>query len=310
MKEKGNLISSGARIAGRHKRYVVWFFVLNLTLAAFGSSGFRAHAHAILDNNVYADKLLHGFDPVVLIEMLSRPEMGSPNSSTMPAFYCVFLFFLTTLLFIPGVLRGYASDERLPRDKFFSTCGGNLWRFVRLVLFFLLIAVPTFGILSGIQGALAKLAGESSSEKLPFYTRCAGFVIIFLIMTTIRVWFDLAQVDVVLRDVGRVRKSIAIGLRNTRSNLGQLLGSYVLISTVAVIVLAVGIWVWHVGVPSSSVLGAFVIGQLILLLWLAARFWQRAVAVAFYRQKMTEPDMEAQPVPMPAIGMPSVPEGG
>lgn len=296
MNEKGNLISSGARIAGRNKRYVVWFFVLNLTLALLGASGFLTHVRAILDNTLYADKLLHGFDLAVLIEMLSRPEMGSPNSSTVPAVFCAFLFFLATLLFMPGVLRGYASEERLPRDEFFRICGRNLWRFARLVLFFLLVAGPTVGILYWIQGALVKQADKSSNEKLPFYAQCAGFVIIFLIITAIRIWFDLAQVHVVLRDEGRVRKSVVVGFRNTRGNLGRLLGSYVLISIAALIVLAVGIWVWHVAVPSSSVLGAFVIGQVILLLWLVARFWQRATAVAFYRQKMTESTKEAERV--------------
>jgi len=47
---------------------------------------------------------------------------------------------------------------------------------------------------------------------------------------------------------------------------------------VALLVLAIGVCVWNVAVPSASIWGAFLISQLILLLLLAARFWQRAVA--------------------------------
>jgi hypothetical protein len=45
-------------------------------------------------------------------------------------------------------------------------------------------------------------------------------------------------------------------------------------------------------VPPSSVLGAFIVGQATLLLLLAARFWQRATAVAFYEQELAAPIVE------------------
>jgi hypothetical protein len=70
------------------------------------------------------------------------------------------------------------------------------------------------------------------------------------------------------------------------------LGSYVVIAIVASAVLAAGILLWHAVVPPSSVLGAFIVGQATLLLLLAARFWQRATAVAFYEQELAAPTVE------------------
>jgi hypothetical protein len=55
---------------------------------------------------------------------------------------------------------------------------------------------------------------------------------------------------------------------------------------------------WNVMVPPASVFGAFLISQLILLLLLATRFWQRAVAVGFYSAAMVEVPMEIPPAPV------------
>ncbi len=132
MNENKSLVSAGAAIAQRNKRYIVWFYLLNLAFAHFGASAFSEAAHSILDHSLYADKLLHGFNLGVFTEMLARPEFGTLRSATHPAMMFAVVFFLASLVFMPGVLLGYASDHRLPRDEFFRACGRNVWRFVRL----------------------------------------------------------------------------------------------------------------------------------------------------------------------------------
>ncbi len=292
MNENTNMISAGASIAGRNKRYVLWFYLLNLIFAHFGASAFSDQAHKILDHSLNADKLLHGFNLEIFFEMLMRPEFGPEGAATHPAMWFAILFFLASLLFMPGVLLGYASDHRLPRDEFYRACGRNVWRFVRLFLFFIVIAGIVAGILFRVMNALVNAADKTSNERLPFFTQLIGALIIFLVLTAIRIWFDLAQIDVVLHDQHAVRKSIASGFRRTRRNFGRLLGSYVVIAIVASAVLAAGILLWHAVVPPSSVLGAFIVGQATLLLLLAARFWQRATAVAFYEQELAAPIVE------------------
>ncbi len=294
MNEKTNLISAGAGIAGRNKRYIVWFYLLNLLLAHFGAQAFSNQAHHILDHSLHADKLLHGFDVEVFVEFLTRPEFGAPAGSTGPAMLFAVLFFLLSLVFMPGVLLGYASDHRIARDEFYRACGRNVWRFVRLLLFFAVIAGIVGGILLAVQNALADVADKTSNERLPFFIELGGSTIIFLVLTVIRIWFDLAQTDVVLGDQSAVRKSVAAGFRKTRRNLGRLLVSYVVIAMVALAILACGILLWHAIVPPSSVAGAFIIGQTTLLLLLAARFWQRATAVAFYVRELGEPAEETR----------------
>jgi len=304
MNENRNLVSAGAAIVGRNKRYVIWFYLLNLIFAHFGASAFSDNAHAILDHSLNADKLLHGFNAGVFIELLARPEFGPLSRSTAPAMLFAVLFFLASLLFTPGVLLGYASDHRIPRDEFYRACGRNVWRFVRLFLFFTVIAGIVAGILFWGLNALATAADKTSNERLPFFTQLLGTVVILIVLSVIRIWFDLAQTDVVLRDQHATRKSIAAGFRKLRRNFGRLVGSYIAIAMVALIVLVAGILFWNVIVPASSVVGAFVVGQAALLLVLATRFWQRATAVTFYVRETAAPfDDEVRPVPVLAASV-------
>lgn len=298
-----SLISAGASVASRNKRYVVWFYLLNLLLAWWGAAAFSSNAHGILDHSLYADKLLHGFDLIVLIDLISRPEFGPTQSSRAPAALFAALFFLTSLVFMPGVLLGYSSDHRISREEFFRACAHNLWRFVRLFVIYAVIAGIIGGILLGVQDALVTAVDRTANDdRLPFATQILSMAVIFLVLTAIRIWFDLAQTDVVLRDQRAVRKSLGWAFRAMRRNLGRLLGTYVVVAIVGLVVLGAGILLWYAIVPASSVLGAFLVSQTILLLLLGMRFWQRASAVAFYVRQAAEPEIEVRP-PVMAVPM-------
>jgi hypothetical protein len=292
MSGKQNILSGGAAIAGRNKRYVVWFWLLNLALASVGGAAFSLHAHTLLDHSLYSSGLVRGFDLGVLFEMLGRPEFGPARASTAPAMMLAVLFFVLTMIFLPGVLQGYASDHRISRAEFFRACGINLWRFVRLTVLFAIVGGIVAGILFAAQNGLIKVADTTSYELLPFYVQLACLLIIFLIMTAMRIWFDLAETSVVLTDQRAVRKSLGSAFRQTRNNLVRLLVNYVVIAIVGLLVLAVGVWLWNVIVPPASVSGAFLISQAILLSLLALRFWQRATAVAFYTRSSVEQPVE------------------
>jgi len=289
MAEHQGLLSGGWDRVARNKRYIIWFYVLNVALAWFGAGAFNKQAGAVLDHSLQADRLLHGFSLGVLIEMFSRPEFGPTAASFASGFHFALLFFVATALFLPGVLQGYASTYRLPREDFFRACGRNLWRFIRLMIVAGIVMGAVAGALFGLHGVLERKAAESTNELLLPEVRFAGLFVIFLVMTTLRIWFDLAQADIVLSDQRAVRKSIGAGFRHMWRNLGRLLASYVMITIVAAIILVAGLWAWIKFVPPASVGGAIFVSQLMLLLLLIPRFWQRGVAVSYYLQNMVEP---------------------
>jgi hypothetical protein len=283
------LLSDGLRKVTHNKRYVFWFWLLNLTLAEFGTAGFRRASHSILDRSLYAERLVKGFDLGVFLELLSKPEFGTLNSMTYPSLYFGFVFFLATALFLPGIFTGYASTYRLPRDEFFRACGRNLWRFIRIMVIAGIIMGIIAGALIAANNAIGKKADESTNEKLSFELEMTGLAVIFVVMTTLRIWFDLAEVDAVLNDEPAVRKSIAAAFRHTFRSLAGLLTSYIVVTIFAAIVLLAGLWLWMKLVAPENVVGAFVIGQITLLLLLIPRFWQRGIAVGYWQQRMLAP---------------------
>jgi len=304
MSENKGLLSGGLGMVARNKRYIVWFYVLNVTLALFGAGAFSNQAHQILDHSLYADRLVHGFSLGVFIEMFARPEFGPTMASAAPAVDFALLFFFATALFLPGVLQGYASTYRLPREDFFRACGRNLWRFIRLLVVAGIVMGIVAAALFGLHGVVEKKAAESTNELLLPEVRFAGLAVIFLVMAALRIWFDLAQADVVLSDQRAVRKSIGAAFRHTWSNLGRLLAAYVVITIVAAIVLVAGLFVWMKFVPPASVGGAIFVSQLTLLLLLIPRFWQRGVVVTYYLQNMVAPIAVESFTPVPAVAPP------
>jgi len=295
------LLGGGWSAVSHNKRYIVWFYLLNLALAICGTVAYANQAHAVLDHSLLGDRLVHGFDLSVYLDMVSRPEFGPTSASNASAFWFAVLFFVFTALFMPGILQGYASTYRLPREDFFRACGRNLWRFIRLMIVAAIIMGIVAGVLFGIRGALIKAAGESTNELLPFETSMTCLLVIFLVMSILRIWFDLAEADVVLSDQRAVRRSIAKAFRYTWRHLVRLLASYVVTTIVALIFLAAGLWAWVKFVPPASVVGAFIVSQLTLLLLLIPRFWQRGVAVTYYKQYMVEPIAEQSFAPVPIV---------
>jgi hypothetical protein len=305
MREHQGLLSGGWDRVASNKRYIVWFYLLNLALAWLGAAALNNQAHDFLDHSLLSGRLLHGFDIGVVMEMFLQPEFGQTNASRASGLHFALLFFVATALFLPGVLQGYASTFRLPREDFFRACGRNLWRFIRLMIVAGIVFLIVAGALFGIQGVLEKTAAESTYELLGFEVRVVSLVVIFLVMTALRIWFDLAETDIVLSDQRAVRRSIAAGFRHMWRNLARLVGSYVVATSVAAILLVAGLWIWMRFVPPASVLGAFVVSQLMLLLLLIPRFWQRGVAVSYYLENMVEP-VAVQPYTPAAVAVPVV----
>jgi hypothetical protein len=275
--------------------------VLNVALAWFGAGAFNNEAHSILDHSLHADSLLHGFHIATLVEMFSRPEFGTVDAATAPAMHFALFFVLLTALFLPGVLQGYAATYRLPREEFFRACGRSLWRFIRLLIMAGFVMGIVAGILFSLQGTLVKKAAESTNELLAPEVRFAGLLVIFLVMTLLRIWFDLAQADVVLGDQRAVRKSIGVAFRHMQRNLGPLFGSYLVTTVVAALVLAIGIFVWIKLVPPAGLRSAVLVSQFTLLLLLIPRFWQRGIAVSYYLQDMVEPMPVVPLTPAPVV---------
>ena len=270
-------LTDGFKTLVRGFGYVAGFLLLNLLLGHLGAGPFKGAATSVLGQSLLGRRLVDGFDLSVLGELLGRPELGPSGGVFMTS---SLLFAVATLLLMPGVLQAYAAGGRIPREAFLASCGHHVWRFLRLAVLFVLGAGTVGGLLGAASAAAVKAADRSTLERLPFWMGLGAFLAVLVVMTLLRLWFDLAQAHVVVRDQKAVRRSLAAAFRLLRAHGLRLLGLYLLITLLAGLALAGGGWVWWVLVPARSLAGAFLVGQVVLLLLLAARFWQRAAAVA------------------------------
>src|SRR5260370_38162289 len=101
MAENGSLVGRGAGMVARNKRYIFWFYVLNLLLGAFGTVAFFVQSGTMLGQSMYSNRLVHGFDLSVLLEMFARPAFAPTAPSALPALFFVAALFLFTALFLP-----------------------------------------------------------------------------------------------------------------------------------------------------------------------------------------------------------------
>ena len=92
-------------MVARNKRYIFWFYVLNLLLGGFGTVAFFVQSGTMLGQSMYSNRLVHGFDLPVLLEMFARPEFGPTAPSALSAVFFAAVFFLLTALFLPGVFE-------------------------------------------------------------------------------------------------------------------------------------------------------------------------------------------------------------
>ena len=220
----------GLRMVLANKRYIGWFWMLNLFWRSWelGLSRKRAYHPR---SQFYSDRLtqgLHLADPHRPVGASGvRCDHGHRDHSRRLACLLVFSCYRAISAWS---FCGIRFDLSFATKRFLSGLRPrNLWRFIRLII----IAGIVMGIIAGLlfwaSGAIATKAEESTYELLPFTLRTiVALFLIFLIMTTLRIWFDLAESDVVLNDQRAVRRAIAAGFRHTFHSLGRLLASYVL----------------------------------------------------------------------------------
>src|SRR5258708_32163456 len=80
--EKRALLTSAAGMVGQNKRYMVWFWLLNVVLGLFGTIAFFSQAASIFEHMLLSGRLLRGFALGVLILMPARPEIAPTFAPT------------------------------------------------------------------------------------------------------------------------------------------------------------------------------------------------------------------------------------
>lgn len=298
------ILTEGARRVWRYQRVLWWIVAVNLVLAYLGVYAGGKEFGSVLDHSRHAERLSSAFDLFAFVELLSKPEIQF-ESVQHNAMHFSIVFFVFSLFLTGGIIEAYRAGRRLTMAEFFHACAVFFWRWVRLLIFLLIVMAPIviMGVL--LSDWSSTLSDDAPQERLGFAVEVAGLIAVVLLSMIVRVWFDLAQTRTVLEDERRVRRSVGRAFRILRKNFGPLLWIYFRISLVAWAGLALAVLVWSRIPPRHFQWSAWLL-ELVVFLWIATRLWQRASEVAWYERWQIAQSSPADLAHAPAAPSPAL----
>ena len=295
-------IRDGLSLLWRHQRLVWWIFFVNLVLGFFAAIAPSVVLRPVLDKSMYATQLSQRFDLTAFIELLSKPEVSL--GSSVAGSVVVGVIFLLYMIFITGgILVVYREDRKLSPGEFFHFSGQFFWRMVRLLLCSIIPFGIVIALLARVGTVSGKMAADAPREMQGFWVQVAGYLVCLVLALFVRAWFDVAQARTVIDSVRGIFKlsfrSFVLALRN----LHRLLFIYLTTSFVCAIVIA-GAWELWLNIPHQSFGRSWLLLEIVTLMMVAIRLWQRAATVVWYENCA---ELHAAAVPVESVP-PTAPE--
>jgi len=296
--DKPKVFWAGAGIVWRRQRVLWLVFAVSLFLSYIGVRGLVARVRPALDHSSdAAPRLYHHFDVSAIAELTSLPEQ--PLTVTSPPYMLTSLLFAIFMLFATGgVLAAYRRDENLSMAEFFGACGDHFWRFLRLLVYFAIAFIPVATLASICGAAYNHMDDVSVSPLSAVYFAIAATVVVVFFAISIRLWFDMAQVIAVAEGERRMHKALRQAAGLVRRNFGSLFWLYLRISLVGTFFFGMGLYWWMIHLRPESTGKAFLLSQLIILVWIGTRLWQRASETAWYGENQAAVREPAPPAPV------------
>jgi hypothetical protein len=287
-------IRDGLSLVWRHQPLGWWIFFVNFVLGLLASITPRTMLHSMLDKSFYSEQLSKGFDTTVFFELLSKPDISM--TPWLTGSFAVAVIFVFYMLFIAGgVVSIYQLDRKLTRGQFFEFSGDFFWRMVRLLLCSIIPFAIVAGLFSAVNAVSGKMANEAPRDTQGFWVQVIGSFLVLLFALFVRAWFDLAQARTV---IDHVRGMFVLSFRSfvmALRNLPRLLWIYLFTTIVAAIAVVVTWYVW-LTIPHTSFGASWLLLELLTLLLVGIRLWQRAATVLWYENYA---ELHAPPIPLP-----------
>jgi hypothetical protein len=279
---ENSFLSDGCSRVWRHQRILWWLFVINLVLGHLSVFAIASRWAGVLDHSLAADQLYHGLNLGRYIELGMQPGVGFGTAAPGITVFAI-IFFLFMLFVTGGILDAYRSPYKISTADFFQASGAYFWRFVRLLIMFVIVLIPVAIGANAIKNWSGDLSSNAAPEKLGFWVEVAGALVIWFIALCLRLWFDVAQVHAVATGERAMRRALKRAFGMTFGNFGAVFPLYLVPSLVALIGMGVILWIWTKA-PSAATGLSFVLLEIWMLLWLGTRLWQRAGETAWYQR--------------------------
>jgi hypothetical protein len=291
---------SGAGLVWKWQRLVWWIFAVCLIFGFFSTHEMTERAHSLLDHSMAAQRLVNGFDisAIALLQQIpdSPLEIQGHNIVHFSLLFVVFMLFVTG-----GILAAYVLDEKPTTTAFFEAAGHHFWRFFRLLIYLAIVLLPIAGLAAATSAVHTHIDEQSISPFPADHFVEAAAVVILLLLIIVRLWFDMAQVIAVAEDEKKMHRALRRAFGLLRRNFFVLFWLYLRVSVITWVLFAFGLYAWTHILQPQSIVPAFLVSQLMIVIWISTRLWQRASEALWYRnyQANQVPESAWSPAPAP-----------
>ena len=197
------------------------------------------------------------------------------------------LFLLAWAFFAGGILDRYAHPDEPPtRARFFSQNGEYFFRFVRLLIISLLFYWGIFRwVANPLHDWLEDATRDVTQEKTDILFTLLVYALEAFLLLLVSLVLDYAKIALV---VERRRSALLACLRGARFVLahpGSALGLYLLLAAVGLLL----VWLYSLVAPgpgqsgTTTILLAFLVGQIYLIARLGLKLWFLAGQTALFQ---------------------------
>jgi hypothetical protein len=306
MSERRNIFLHGLWLTLRRFPAVLWAYAFNLGLALLFSVRLHSQLSSMMDHSLAAQRLISGFDLGPIAESFGRLQQ-SPGGYAAGNYFSIPLYLLIYFLLVPGTLFCYQTKSPARLSTLLHQGILHFWRFVRITLLTLIVSALILGPLFFLQEKWAYHVDDHAIGRHAFFATLVGYVIIFLVASILRLYFDLVEVYTVqlglhLRRNGkpdrRVRRALGPAFRTLRANFSQAWPIFLFLTLLgAAAVIVTARTSMHM-LAQPRVWPAFLLAQFGLFLHLFTRFWQRGAETSLALQN---PTFTPSPLPIPPV---------
>jgi hypothetical protein len=294
MPERRNIFLHGLSLTLRRLPALLWAYVFNLALALLFSISLNRQLSTLLTHSLAAQRLSSGFDLGTIGEIYLHLHEGPiGDAGTEFGHASIPLYLLVYFLLVPGTLFVYQTDAPARLSTLLHQGLLHFWRFIRITVAALIASALILGPLFFLESKWADHVDESTVGRHAFFQILAGNIVIFLVATIIRLYFDLVEVYTVqlglhLLPAGkpdrRVHRTFSPAWHTLRAHFSQAWPVFLFLTLLgfAAIVLTARTSMHMLAQP--RVWPTFLLAQLGLFLMLFTRFWQRGVETSLALQ--------------------------
>ncbi len=279
-------IAAGAAILRRDWRVWLLFYGVTLGFAAIVILPVVALLHIELGHSLYSIRLFDNFDPEFLAEALFRTG-GAPLWTMTPVVAALGLAYLLLMTFLNGGMLAVFTGT----DAFWSGCGRNFGRLLRLAVYGLVCYGLAIAAGSALGGVGRRIWGEGMEEKPLVVFGGARAAVVLVLLLLLNFVFDYAKIRAVAENRRFMGATVLRSIGFLARHLIRTGITYALL-LLAVLAAAAGWWALSNSLPRSPVawLGVtLVLQQICVLLRIALRLLFFSSQTALYRSLRPEP---------------------